>query len=212
MIASSGCGEPLNNPLQHWYLCQEYTIVEAALLIAGHDPGTYEDVEQLARAEQPRGYTAAKNALVQRLFTWEFGKRVSLKGASEDQIDVHRSIVYFWSVRDWLAKEGKTTGFFFEKEQVPSAGVPDYLNQNHPRYAPELAAAVKAWEAVREDEAEKSTRSPKAMLWDWLERHAEKFELTLPDGKLNRSGIERVSTVANWRREGGAPKTLAKKG
>jgi hypothetical protein len=36
------------NPLEAWYLHDRYTIVQAALLAAGHDPAAFENVEKMA--------------------------------------------------------------------------------------------------------------------------------------------------------------------
>ena len=211
MTNSSTSEEPPRNPLQIWYLCEEYTIVQAALLIAGHDPGDFQDVEQLAQGEQPAGYAAARYALLQRLShnSWEFGKQVDVDAQRHGSgVDVHQSIVYFGSVRDWLAEQGHTNGFFFGKVRAPRSIMPSYLNRDHPRYAPKLAAAVRAWEAA-ETQNQKTARSPKTMLRDWLKDHAAEFGPSR-DGKLSESGIEQAATVANWKPEGGAPQTSGK--
>jgi hypothetical protein len=82
------------------------------------------------------------------------------------------------------------------------------LNRDHPRYAPKLAAAVRAWEAA-ETATQKGAKSPKTLLIDWLKEHALEFGLS-SDGKLNETGIDEVAKVANWKPEGGAPKTSGK--
>jgi hypothetical protein len=199
------------NLLWFWYLCKEYTVVQAALLMAGHDPGAFGDVEQLSWRDRPKDYEAAKTALVKHMEgSWDFGKQIRLDREYSGGIDVHRSIVSFNRVRDWLAERGQTKGFFFGKKGAPSLTAPNYLNPDHPRYPPKLAAAVRAWEAVDDEAVAKSGRSPRAALYKWLEEHAKEFELTHSNGKPNRTGIEEVAKVANWRREGGAPKTPEK--
>ena len=211
MTASSENGGSPNDPLWGWYLCKEYTIVQAALLISGHDPAAFEDVEQLTWEERPKDYETAKNALVQHMeSSWGFGKQVQLDRRSGGRIDVHQSTVSFDQLRNWLAERGVSTGFFFGKEGTPPSGVISYLKRDHPRYAPKLAAAVKAWEAIEDDVVARSGRSPRTLLYEWLENHAEEFDLTLGNGKPNRTGIEEVARVANWKPEGGAPKTPAK--
>ncbi len=79
----------------------------------------------------------------------------------------------------------------------------DFLDPNHPRYAPKLAAAVSAWLAV---ESSKGV-SPKQAIAKWLREHAEAFGLSDANGKPNETGIEEVAKVANWQPSGGAPKT-----
>ncbi len=50
--------------IDFWRLCDEFTIVQAALLIAGHDPSHYENsVEAMAPENRPFGYQAVRAAL-----------------------------------------------------------------------------------------------------------------------------------------------------
>lgn len=99
----------------------------------------------------------------------------------------------------WLKNAGIRTGFFF-----PDANdAPDYLDPKNPRYAPKLAAAVRAWQAV----TDAGGRHPKQALGKWLREHAAEFCMTDDDGKLNETAIEAASKLANWQPGGGAPKT-----
>lgn len=84
-----------------------------------------------------------------------------------------------------------------------SAAAPGYLDPSHPRYAPKLAAAVHAWLAA-DDSAGKT---PKQALSKWLHDHASEFGLVKETGEPNEQGIEECAKVANWRTDGGAPKT-----
>ena len=84
-----------------------------------------------------------------------------------------------------------------------NSGPQPYLNPQHPRYAPKLAAAVRAWLSV--DAV--SGKSPKQSLTKWLREHCAEFGLVDDEGRLNNSGIEQCATVANWQTDGGAPKT-----
>ena len=102
-------------------------------------------------------------------------------------------------LRAWLESAGIRTGFFF-----PTAtDAPDYLNPKNPRYAPKLAATVKAWQAV----GTPTGKTPKQALTKWLREHAAEFGLADDEGKPNETGIEEVAKVANWQPGGGAPKT-----
>lgn len=99
----------------------------------------------------------------------------------------------------WLEAAGMRTGFFF-----PTAtDAPDYLDQNNPRYAPKLAAAVRAWQSV----TDAGGKHPKQALAKWLREHAAEFGMTDDEGKPNETGIEEAAKVANWQPGGGAPKT-----
>lgn len=102
-------------------------------------------------------------------------------------------------LRDWLQSKGMRTGFFF-----PTAkDAPDYLDPNNPRYAPKLAAAVRAWQSV----TDASGKHPKQALVKWLREHAAEFGMSDDEGKPNETGIEEAAKVANWQPGGGAPKT-----
>lgn len=102
-------------------------------------------------------------------------------------------------LKTWLAGRGFREGFFFPDES-PSE---DYLNPNHPRYAPKLAAAVIAWKSVEEHDG----RSVKQAIEKWVRENATTFGLTDDDGRQNEKGIEEVTKVANWNPLGGAAKT-----
>jgi hypothetical protein len=107
-----------------------------------------------------------------------------------------------------LAKKGVSTGFFFpegRKSKSPNEQ-PDYLNPSHERYAPKLAAAVRAWQAF-EKHGTPAGKSAKQALTGWVTEHAALFELQDEDGKLNANGIDQIASVANWQPTGGAPKT-----
>ena len=99
----------------------------------------------------------------------------------------------------WLEAAGIRTGFFF-----PTAtDAPDYLDLKNPRYAPKLAAAVRAWQSV----TDAGGKHPKQALAKWLREHAAEFGMTDDEGKPNETGIEEAAKVANWQPGGGAPKT-----
>lgn len=114
-------------------------------------------------------------------------------------IDLYRSTVKAESLKCWLRVKGFTAGFFFP-EPVTTM---DFLDPSNTRYAPKLAAAVSAWQAV----THAGKRSPKQALDKWLREHAVDFGLTNDDGKPIEQAIEECSKVANWNAKGGATKT-----
>lgn len=120
-------------------------------------------------------------------------------GYIKGSIELYRSTVKVDSLKSWLAHRGFTTGFFFP-DPVETA---DFLEPSNPRYAPKLAAAVRAWQAV----TEAGKRSPKQALDKWLRENASQFGLTNEEGKPVEQAIEECSKVANWNAKGGATKT-----
>ncbi len=199
--------------LDYWRLCDQLDIVQATLLVCGHDPSTDQGyVEGWAFDRRPTGYEGAKaaisNALRKELIEGQFiplfehdidGNQLA---QIENSIDLTASRVEVESLRSWLAGRGFHTGFFFPK----ATGAPDYLDPDHPRYAPKLAAAVKAWLASS-DESTIRGKSAKQALVKWLRENASEFGLSDDDGKPNETGIEETAKVANWQPSGGAPKT-----
>lgn len=99
---------------------------------------------------------------------------------------------------DWLKSRGTSSGFFFPNA---TSNAPDYLDPNNSRYAPKLAAAVRAWQSVTDP----GKRTPKQALEKWLREHAAEFGLTDDDGNAVNKAMEECSTVANWKTGGGAP-------
>ena len=196
----------------YWRLNDELTVNQAAFLIVGIDPDSESGVKSRdwRKDERPAGYGAATQALTRNL------KNGIIKGIHFQEIetdlngnpigeidgstDIYRSIVDKDSVSNWLKTKGFRTGFFFLDTVTTTPG---YLEPSNPRYAPKLAAAVKAWEAVTDPKG----KSPKQALDKWLREHAADFGLTDDDGNPVNQAIEDCSKIANWQPSGGAAKT-----
>ena len=198
--------------LDYWRLCDELTVNQAALLVAGVDPAGYTNIEQLNLDERPTGFDAARHAITSALRRgniageiFEFSDHNSsgdLIGYIPDTVDPATSRIEVDALRKWLQGRGLKFGFFFPE----GSSTPDYLDKNHPRYAPKLAAAVRAWLAT-DGNAAISGKSPKQALTKWLREQAAGLGMTDDEGKVNETGIEEVAKVANWQLTGGAPKT-----
>ena len=212
--------------LDYWRLCHELSVIQAALLIVGEDPaGTEHLVLEWKPENRPTGFdgtfAALKHAIngkglpaTVRRQSWERGWNEDPdEGENVRCADTRgRQIIYKanpdWDLttvtvddlRRWLVSRGLRTGFFFPQA---SEG-PDYLEPSHPRYAPKLAAAVRAWGSV----TELAGKPPKQALVKWLREHAAEYELTDEEGNPNQTGIEEIAKVANWKPAGGAPRTL----
>jgi hypothetical protein len=193
-----------------WRLCDELTVVQAALLIAGCDPSRAQDyVERWVPEKRPKGYDAAKTAIANVLRRggiegdlapeYEYDINQNIIGEIAGSVDLHRSRVVVNSLRNWLFVRGFRVGFFFPL----ASGAPDYLDPANPRYAPKLAAAVRAWQGVTDP----GGKHPKQALVKWLREHAAEFGLSDSEGKPNETGIDEVAKVANWQPAGGAPRT-----
>ena len=204
--------------MNYWRLCDEVTVVQAALLIVGEDPAGIQDVVLTWEAhKRPDGFDAAFSALCHAILAERLRATIIYMIVSEfdftieapidvttDEPDWHRTRIFVDDLKKWLKDRGIATGFFFPG----GSDAPDYLDPNHLRYAPKLAAAVSPWQALADGDALKG-KSAKQALIKWLREHAADFSLSDDDGKPNESGIEMCAKVANWQDKGGAPKTLA---
>lgn len=102
----------------------------------------------------------------------------------------------------WLDSKGYRPPFFYPAQ---GSGLPDYLDPGHPRYSAKLAAAVKAWLAMEDDNLLSGKSAPDAMS-DWLESRYRELGLVW-EGRINKTGISEAAKVANWQTGGGSPKT-----
>jgi len=107
--------------LDYWRLCEELSVAQAALLIAGKDPSNYQNVvDSLRPVDMPEGYAAAKAALINAIV----GKRLPatiVRGGDEDfptGPDWQHTTVQVEALRNWLSSRGFESGFFFPR---PSA-------------------------------------------------------------------------------------------
>lgn len=236
----------------YWRLCDELSVIQAALLIVGEGAESADYVDEWHPNQQPDGYAAARTALVNAILSgrlaatiryaarergWVelprtpkdiFGPRhepepvnegeevtSSLAGLASDlqrlapvqviyatEPDWHLTTIFVDDLRAWLSSRGFRGGFFFPD----ATDAPDFLDPSHPRYAPKLAAAVRAWIATGDARLVQG-KHPKQALTKWLREHAAEFGLTDDEGKQNETGIEEAAKIANWQLTGGAPRT-----
>lgn len=202
--------------LDYWRLCEELSIIQAALLIAGEDPAdSAVYVEGWEPHDVPKGYDAAKTAISSALIkgsikgnfipNFDTDSNGNTLGPIDGSIDVEKSSIEVDSLRDWLRIRGFTSGFFFPT----ASATPSFLDSNNPHYSPKLAAAVRAWEAITTDPTYLDNgKHVKQNLESWLTAHAAAYDLVKPDGDINNDAIKnQIAKVANWKEKGGAPKT-----
>ena len=200
-----------NEISNYWRLCDELTVRQTAFLIVGVDPDSEAGVKSRdwRNDERPSGYGAAVQAITAKLrdgvIKGEHFQEIDTDingnpvGEIDGSTDIDRSTVNADSVAKWLQSKGCRSGFFFPDGVVE----PDYMNVNDARYAPKLAATVRAWEAVTDPKG----KSPKQALAKWLREHAAEFGQSDDDGVPINQAMEECSAVANWQPKGGAGKT-----
>jgi len=191
------------DPINFWKLCSEYSIVQAALLTCGVSPDEYQD-EVERRARKPDGYTAVRSALYNAVRSGRL--RADIRRYEDDfgeqgDIDLASTTIDVADLRQFL----KANGFeaeIFERTPANSPSLSD-----GPHYPPKLAAALKAWTAVTADPARLRGKSPKQALESWLIENASDLGLINRNGTINRTGIDEICKVANWKPSGGATPT-----
>ena len=90
------------------------------------------------------------------------------KNAKSGTPDLHTTTILREDLKDWCRDNEAYS------ESIKASGQPDYLNRNHPRYAPKPAAAVKVW-LVMEDETLLRKKKPFQALDKWPKGHASGF-------------------------------------
>jgi hypothetical protein len=207
-----------------WRLCDEYTVVQAALLFAGCSPDSNEGTqcEEWKPHERPYGYEGAKQSISSALRKGlisgtnveitEFDWNSNPCGEIPNTTDLKFSFVERDSLVLWLRSKGVTTGFFFPNV---STDIPGYLDPNNKRFAPKLAAAVKAWEAM-EDVNLLGNLKPKMAMERWLEVNYKALKLVQKQssvkdgysiGDMSKSAVKDVAAFANWETDGAPTKT-----
>ena len=120
-------------PLDFWRLCDELSVVQAALLIVEVDPSKCMSyVEDWELEKRPAGYAAAKAAICGALQCKNvtgtiipfYNDRFDGEYKIEGSLDPGKSRLQVGSLKTWLAKRGIKTGFFFPE----GSESPDYLD------------------------------------------------------------------------------------
>ncbi len=219
--------------IDYWLFHDEFTVIQAALLIVGADPSNSQewvlDQDPQNRAE---GFNAVFSAITKAINSKKLKATIrydeyqyypDLDGEAADALllngycidhaeraemnDKHKrpdwkfTTVEVHDLKNWLLSRNFKPAFFFSE----TAGTPNYLNKEHPRYSAKLAAAVNVWLAMEDDNL-LAGKATKAAITNWLEARYRELDLVY-DGKPNTNGIAECTNVANWNSKGGATKT-----
>jgi hypothetical protein len=119
-----------------------------------------------------------------------------------------QTIIRVDDLKVWLLSKNLKPEFFFPETQnilchpiksfAKENNIPDYLNEDHPRYSAKLAAAVEVWLAM-ENQKLLVGKSAKTAITEWLEQNYSE--------QLSKQATEECAKVANWDTKGGVPKT-----
>ena len=195
-------------PLDYWRLCTDFTIVQAALIICGHPPEDLQwEVERRSDSHCPQGYVAVRTALKNgiasgRIATSDIAFELDDEGNRTRYLDLHATTMSVQEIDRFLKASGMVCEFF---DRTPA--LTDIENLETAKLPVKLAAAIKAWTAIQNEPGRLRGKSPKQALEDWLVENAGALGLLNRNGEPNRTGIEEVCKVGNWKPEGGATPT-----
>ncbi len=216
-------------PSIYWRLVSELSIRQAALLAIGEEPSSEigSNCENWKEHERPADYEAVKQALISALRKgiiagehWGIIELDMYGNECGEEVpgttDIDKSYVDFDSLVHFFESRNIRPPFLFPPK--PKADTPDYLDPNHPRYSGKLAASVRAWQAM-DDENLLRGKNPIPAMTEWLETRYKDFGLVhrqdskqhgYKTGDRIDGAIKEAARVANWQTEGGAPKTPEK--
>jgi hypothetical protein len=116
---------------------------------------------------------------------------------------------------DGALQTNETTTFLDNGSNTGKVNPHGYLDPTNPRYAPKLAAAVLAWQAMADANLMRG-KTPLTAMEDWLEARSTELRLvhrndnpsnSTKAGDINKTAIAEAAKVANWLPGGGVPKT-----
>ena len=125
-------------------------------------------------------------------------------GEEDDEVDKFYPPTYFieWALSkkikpDWLdwALENSLFKPRQQSENPTQSSTIPILDKTSPTYPPELDLACQAWQAIS---TSKGKGNPKARIRAWLKER---------DPMLSSDAIERIATVVNWNKLGGATRS-----
>ena len=197
------------NALDYWKISPDFTVVQAALIVCGVAPERLQwSIQNMNDSDCPTGYVAIKTAFVHAL---ESGRINASKfrrvfdediGQEMDMIDIQTTTISVEEIDRFLKSAGMVCDFFDRS----NTGFDNDPN-GQGKMPPKLNAALKAWKAVTSDPVRMRGKSPKQALEHWLVENADDLGLRKSDGTINRTGIEEICKVANWKPSGGATPT-----
>ena len=188
-------------PSETWRLSVWLKIDQAASLAANIDPQT--PAAELTD-HQKKEIEILRKAIWQtaRVQNDDVGVRISYvrnQYGEEDYEDEDDSQVSAEWLKELLSSKGFTTGFFFPSSTSPLEA---FMDPNHDHFSPELALAVTVWRAFEGTSVTK--RSPRQAVIAWLEDNPDAWR---GDDLIKNEAVERVATLVNWAKKGGAPKS-----
>ena len=201
-------------PIDFWKFHDTLDVYEATHLILNQDPSQYSSVSEYNISDSYKTILGAlqKDIRAERLdanIVRDYDKQYS---SNEAEIFWDKTTIYVSVLKRWLLSKNCKPSFFFSLEDT---GNPDYLNKDHPRYSAKLAAGVKVWLAM-EDNQLLNGKAPIPAMESFLTNNYKELGLIhnqdsaqhgYKKGDINKGAIREIAKIANWNDKGGAPST-----
>ncbi|WP_392336896.1 hypothetical protein [Loktanella salsilacus] len=113
--------------------------------------------------------------------------------------DWERSTIKVDDFKDWMQRRGRRPGFFFPDSDEDSEA---FRNPAHEHFSAELDFAVTVWQALLPKR--KYQGGVKSAIEAWIAANPEAWK---GDEPMSGAAKERIATLVNWNKGGGAPKT-----
>ncbi|WP_300548088.1 hypothetical protein [Roseovarius sp.] len=113
--------------------------------------------------------------------------------------DWERSTIKVDDFKDWMQRRGRRPAFFFPDIEEDSEA---FRNPAHEHFSAELDFAVTVWNALLPER--KYHGGVKSAIEAWISANPEAWK---GDEPISGAAKERIATLVNWNKGGGAPKT-----
>ncbi|WP_145953473.1 hypothetical protein [Oceaniglobus indicus] len=110
-----------------------------------------------------------------------------------------RSSIKVNELRDWMRRLGQKPTFFFPDTEVENDA---FRNPAHEHFSAELDYAVTVWQALLPERKFKG--GVKAAIEAWIAANPAAWQ---GDEPISGAARDRIATLVNWNKGGGAPKT-----
>lgn len=183
-----------------WKLVEALTIREAACILSHVDPAPYRYGNRILPSEVDAMEAAIGQAILlgklKPFAMWMYCPLTSdvvpcEEASPHTNLDPQRTSVRVAELVEWA--DARSVPHCWQSATARKDAGTDWT-----AYPPELRAAIEAFNAVHGNLRATAGKSPKKALEEWL---------TGNKPELSAGARERIATVANWQREGGAPKT-----
>ena len=183
-----------------WRIVPALTLKQAALLFSLEDPRQADSNRILSAEAEPLRLALEMSIRSGELLAFEIVARDPFTGELVGSIDPGASLRGLYIDDETTVQTSELARWADARgiEHFWSTGAPRVatLSRDISGYPPELRAAIEAFEALSNEPD--AGRSPRQRLLAWLTDNVP---------ELGVNARERVATVANWKPEGGAPKT-----